>query len=186
MERWRWALAVLVGSAALVLVACGQAAPPAVSSPPATPPLHSLGLVPAKAFVADRVVLTRHTVRAGTPIAGFLLVTNASTQPVNLTQGCEPDLVVVIGNRLIRPSPAFPTDCRSRPFVLDPGVNRFPLSVVTTRLSCLEPGGRSVAPMPKCDANGPPPLPAGTYHTLLFGSGDLALPEPAPVDVTLT
>lgn len=151
-----------------------------------TTPLKSVGLIPAPAFVTDRVVLSKHKVRAGTAIAGTLVVTNRSSNPINLTKQCEPDYVIVIRNRAINQEPAFTTSCVSQPLILHPGVNRFPISVTTTYFACLQPGGESTSPMPKCMTNGPPPLPPGNYSTVLYGSGDLALPEPVPVRVKLT
>lgn len=157
---------------------------PTTTRPPT--PLKSFGLVPAAAFVTDRVVLTNHTVPAGTTIAGTLIVTNTSPNPINLTQSCEPNYVVVIRNRLVNQEPAFTTSCSSQPLILHPGTSRFPISVTTTYFGCLQPGGSSVTPMPKCTTDGPPPLPSGRYTTVLYGSGDLALPQPPPVNVTLT
>ena len=99
-----------------------------------TTPLKSVGLIPAPAFVTDRVVLSKHKVRAGTAIAGTLVVTNRSSNPINLTKQCEPDYVIVIRNRAINQEPAFTTSCVSQPLILHPGVNRFPISVTTTYL----------------------------------------------------
>ena len=164
----------------------GQPTSAAPSSTTTTIPLKSVGLISAEPFVKDRVVLTKHAVRAGTTIAGTLIVTNASSNSLNLTQRCEPDYVVVIRNRVVQQEPAFTQMCSSQSLILHPGVNRFPISVTTAYFECLQPGGTSVRPLPKCSANGPPALPAGSYTTELYGSGDLALPEPAPVNVTLT
>lgn len=169
----------------------GGSVPPSANpiepAPTTLPPIptKSAGLVPAATSITDRVMLTRHTVRAGTTIAGTLIVTNASHSPINLTQTCKPDYAVVIRNRVIHQEPAFTTGCSSQPFLLHPGTTRFPISVITTYFGCLQPGGSSATPMPKCTAHGPPPLPVGIYSTLLYGSGGLALPEPAPVTVTL-
>ena len=148
-------------------------------------PLKSVGLAPAAASVTDRIVLTKHNVRAGTTIAGTLIVTNTSPNPINLTETCEPAYAVVVQNRAIRQEPAFTASCSSQPLILHPGTNRFPIAVATTYFGCLQPGGSSVTPMPKCTANGPQPLPVGIYRTVLYGSGDLALPEPAPIVVAL-
>ncbi len=149
-------------------------------------PLASLGLVPAPPHITDQVVLTRTKVRAGTEFAGTLIVTNASSVPVNLSHGCRPDFAVVINNQVIKQSPAFAAACDGQPFMLQPGTNRFAISVITTYFACVQPGGTSVYPIPPCSAGGAPVLPAGRYHTVLYGSGDLPLPEPAPVNVTLT
>jgi hypothetical protein len=185
-------IAAAVVGMCLGLAACssgaaeGPAQPPVPTTTSTTIPLKSVGLISARPFVRDRVVLTKHTVRAGTTIAGTLIVTNASSSPVNLTSECEPDYAVVIRNRTVQQEPAFTTGCSSQPLILHPGANRFPISVTTTYFECLPPGGTSVSPLPKCSPDGPPSLPAGRDTTVLFGSGDLALPEPAPVNVRLT
>jgi hypothetical protein len=174
--------------ACVTLAACGptirgatQMAPPAT-----TVPLASLGLVPAALHIADRVVLGKHKVQSGSNIAATLVVTNASSNPIDLTQRCQPDFAIVVSNRIVKQVPAFTTSCRARPLILRPGANSFPMTVATTYLECLQPGGHSVTHLPACTHNGPPPLPAGDYHTVLYGSGDLELPEPAPVDLQLT
>lgn len=182
--------AAVITGAVVALVSCGQT-PTASPKPTAvttttTVPLTSLGLIPAASHVEDRVVLTKSKVRAGTSITGTLIVTNASPVPINLTLRCRPDFAVVISNPIIKQEPAFTTPCSSQPMFLHAGANRYPVSVTTTYLSCLQPGGRSVAPIRECTKEGPPPLPAGIYRTVLYGSGDLALPEPPPVEVHLT
>ncbi len=101
---------------------CAGSAPPSASpirpAPTTAPPIppKSTGLVPAAASVSDRIVLTKHIVRAGTTIAGTLIVTNTSANPINLTQTCQPDYAVVIRNRVINQEPAFTTGCSSQPF----------------------------------------------------------------------
>jgi hypothetical protein len=61
--------------------------------------------------------------------------------------------------------------------VLKPGPNRFPLKVVTTYESCLQPGGQSTATtfIPKCLSSGSssilPPLPPGRYFTKVVTMG---------------
>ena len=183
-------VAAAVLAVCLGLAACTNGRQPTSAAPSSTTttiPLKSVGLLSVGSFVKDRVVLAKHTVRAGTTIAGTLIVTNASSNSVNLTQRCEPHYAVVIGNRIVQQEPAFTKSCSSQPLNLHPGANRFPISVTTTYFECLQPGGNSASPLPKCSANGEPPaLPAGRYTTVLYGGGDLALPEPAPVNVTLT
>jgi hypothetical protein len=183
-------VAAVIVAMCLGLAACSKGAAEGPAQPPVptttTIPLKSVGLISARSFIKDRVVLTKHTVRAGTTIAGTLIVTNASSKAVNLTSECEPDYAVVIRNRIVQQEPAFTTGCSSQPLILHHGANRFPITVTTTYFECLPTGGTSVSPLPKCSADGPPPLPAGRYTTVLYGSGDLALPEPAPVNVRLT
>ncbi len=151
-----------------------------------TVPVGSFGLIPAAPHITDRVVLAASTVHAGTTIEGTLVVTNGNSEPVNLTQECEPDFAVAINNAVIKQAPAFAAACSAQPLILHPGINRFPISVITTYFGCLQAGGSSESSMPRCTASGAPALPAGSYHTVLYGSGNLSLPEPASVTVTLT
>ena len=57
-----------------------------------------------------------------------------------------------------------PTECPA-----PPGPNRFPVKVITTYASCVQPqpdGSSSPTPLdPWCSVAGPPPLPAGRYVT---------------------
>src|SRR5450631_1886304 len=103
----RTALPVAAGLVAICLglAACTNGTQPTSAAPSSTTttiPLKSVGLISAGSFVKDRVVLTKHSVRAGTTIAGTLIVTNGSTNPVNLTSGCAPDYAVVIRNRMVQ------------------------------------------------------------------------------------
>ena len=189
--RRTWSRAAVIAGAVLALVLYGQttasARPTAVATTTTTVPLTSLGLVPAARHITDRVVLAKYKVRAGTSIAGTLIVTNASSVSVNLTKRCEPFYAVVIRNRTVNQPPLFETACRPKPLLLHRGSNRFPILVTTTYSHCQVPGlGTSLVPTPRCTSDGAPPLPVGSYHTLLYGSGDLALPQPPPVRVTLT
>ena len=77
--------------------------------------------------------------------------------------------------------------CSNGPLIIEPGINRFPITVVTSYFECVQPGSSSVTPIPECTTSGlPPPLPRGIYHTTLVGSGATPLPEPASVSVTVT
>lgn len=171
-----------------LLTACSSPTPKAVQTTETSttkPPLTD-GLVAADPRLADRVVLSRDRVAPGQPISGTLVVTSKAPGPINLTRSCRPKFQVVIGNRAITQQPAFTEECSSQPFYIKPGTNRFPITVITTYFECLQPGGSSVISIPACGPDGAPPLPPGIYHTTLFGSGATPLPEPPPVDVTLT
>jgi hypothetical protein len=145
-----------------------------------------MGLIPAASRISDRVVLSEHTVSAGTSISGTLEVTNQSPTAVNLTRLCRPNFAVVIASGVIDQRPGFAQPCTNQPFIVEPGTNSFPISVLTTYFECLPPGSSSLTSEPSCTGSTMSPLPAGSYHTILYGSGDLALPEPAPVAVTVT
>ena len=171
-----------------LLTACGSPVPNAARSTETstTKVPSSDGLVAADPRLTDRVELSRNRVVSGQPISGTLVVTSKAPTPINLTKTCRPDFQVVIGNGSITPNPGFAAVCGLQPFYIQPGTNRFPITVITTYLGCEQPGGSSAIPTPTCVKNGPPPLPPGVYHTILFGSGATPLPEPAPVVVTLT
>ncbi|MGO8871291.1 MAG: hypothetical protein ACLQPH_07785 [Acidimicrobiales bacterium] len=112
-------------------------------------------------------------------------MTNHGSTPINLNKGCRPDFQVALTSKTYQPMIAFAAVCTLRPFIIRPGVNRLPVQVVTTYESCLQPDASSAVSIRKCVNNAPPPLPTGKYEAVLFGSGDLPLPEPRPVPVTL-
>lgn len=170
------------------LTCCGSPAPKAARSTETstTKPASSDGLVAADPRLTDRVELSKSRVVSGQPISGTLVVTSKAPAPINLTRTCRPDFQVVIGNGSITQHPGFAAVCGLQPFYIQPGINRFPITVITTYLGCEQPGGSSAVSTPTCVKNGPPPLPPGIYHTALFGSGATPLPKPAPVEVTLT
>lgn len=187
--RMTWLKVAFIAGAALALASCSHTPTASSKSTEVTTttlPPDSLGLVPAAPRITDRVVLKTTKVKAGANIAGTLIVTNASQAPVDLTRRCEPDVAVVLHNRSVDQQPAFAAACGLRPLLLVPGENRFPISVSTAYDACQQAYGHSMTTMPACTNGEPPPLPAGTYHTVLYGSGDLGLPEPFPVQVTLT
>jgi hypothetical protein len=187
-------MTVRIGAAAAIIVVAGAVAAcsstPATSSsrPPATTvpvALASLGLVPANPHLKDRIELATSSVRAGTPVDAVLMVTNHASTPINLTKTCRPQFAVVLARGASVYRVAFAQACSSAPFTMVPGVNRIPSAVLTTYSSCGPSRGHPPKGGPACVHGGPPPLPAGSYRAVLEGSGDLALPEPAPVTVTL-
>jgi hypothetical protein len=115
---------------------------------------------------------------------GRLILTSTSSEPVNLTQQCELDCAVGISNQVIKQRPAFTMASSPRPLMLQAGTSRFPIAVTTSYFECLQPDRtlnsrfRRVQPVAR--------LPAGSYHTVLYGSSDMALPEPAHISVVLT
>jgi hypothetical protein len=145
------------------------------------------GLVPAAPGLAVRLVLSRTSVTAGTPIAGTLVVTNPGRRPVNLNHGCRPQYAVVLTRPGIPPTAGFPALCGSRPFIIKPGQNRLPVTVFTTYSGCTQAAGQATSTVPACRHGRQlvPPLPPGRYRAVLVGDG-LPLPAPAPVAVTLS
>jgi hypothetical protein len=179
---------VTVIAVAIVVSACGStpttpSSRPAATTVPAS--LAALGLVPADPHLTDRIHLATSSVHAGTPVDAVLVVTNHASTPINLTTRCRPQFAVVLARGASVYRIAFAQVCSSEPFTIAPGVNRIPSAVLTTYPSCGPPSGRPPTGGPACVHGGPPPLPAGSYRAVLQGSGDLALPEPSPVTVTL-
>jgi hypothetical protein len=184
----RGGVATAVIAMAGAVAACSSTPATSSSRPPATTvpaALAALGLVPANTHLKVRIELASTSVRAGTPVDAVLMVTDNASTPINLTTRCRPQFAVVLARGASVYRVAFAQVCSSAPFTITPGVNRIPSSVLTTYPSCGPPGGHPPTGGPACVHGGPPPLPAGSYRVVLEGSGDLALPEPAPVTVTL-
>jgi hypothetical protein len=178
-----------VGLIVLLLVAvaaaCGQtqASTTNTTGVPTTtaPPLPGgYGLLPSDPHLSDRIVLSTNRITSGHIIYGSLVVMNHGTAPINLTKRCMPHFGVALSSSHYIPQMGFPADCRSTPFIINPGSNRFPIGGSTTYDSCGEASAE-----PPCIDRGPPPLPAGAYDAVLIGDGYLALPQPHPVPVTL-
>jgi hypothetical protein len=137
----------------------------------------------AKSPISIRITLDQSRVVAGMPIKGTAVLTNTGHKRM-LVQQCAIDgwLEVGLANKATPFSPGF-FDVECRPsVVLAPGPNWFPVTVLTTYLSCLQPGGKSQVFVPKClstDQSGSsttlPPLPAGRYSTKVVTVG---LPRP--------
>jgi hypothetical protein len=148
---------------------------------------NSFGLSPADPRFTDHLELSRHRTHAGQSISGYLVVTSKASRPINLTSQCRPRFEVVINNAAVKQRPVFTRLCSNNPLIINPGINRFPITVVTSYFECVQTGGSSVTPIPACTASGlPPPLPPGIYYTTLIGSGATPLPEPVSVRVTVT
>ena len=187
--QWTHVVGALLGGVAVSACGTSHASSPPSTTPAApttTVPADAHGLVPADPRLSDRIVLSTHRVAAGVTISGYLVVTSRASAPINLTKKCEPSFQVVVANQSIRQEPAFDAMCSDRPLMIQPGANRFPVTVTTTYFECGQPGTTPQSTVPVCGPDGPPPLPAGRYRAIVVGSGDLALPEPAPVGVTLT
>ncbi len=178
-------LAVTGGLAAGLLSACA-APPPAGNSPPApraTAP--AIGLSPASPLLTTRLVLSKARVRAGASFTGTLVVSNHGNTAINLTRRCRPQFAVVLENAQHPPDAAFTEICSNAPMLMAPGDNQLPVRVRTNYSSCSQ--GPAAVPMPTCGPGGEiPSFPAGRYAAVLVGNGDLALPAPRAVAVTVT
>jgi hypothetical protein len=142
------------------------------------------GLVPAPRGLTDRLVLPQTHVTAGTAIKGTLIVTYRGRKPINLNRGCRPQYAVALTNHRVPPHVGFTAACGMAPFVIEPGENRLPVTVVTTYLGCTHDAWQATGSLPACLRGRQlmPPLPAGRYEAVLVGDG-LPLPAPAPVPV---
>jgi hypothetical protein len=179
---------VTVIAVAIAVSACGSTPTTPSTRPPATTvpaSLAALGLVPADPHLTDRIQLATSSVHAGTPVDAVLVVTNHGSTPINLTTRCRPQFAVVLAQGATVYGVAFGAVCSSEPFTIVPGVNKLSSLVLTTYSSCETRGGHPPRNVPACVHGGPPPLSAGSYRAVLEGSGDLALPSPAPVRLTL-
>ena len=151
----------------------------------------------AKSPITIRIKLDQTRVMAGVPIKGTAVLTNTGPKRM-LVQQCAIDgwLEVGLANKTTPFSPGFfEVECPPS-VVLAPGPNRFPVTVLTTYESCLQPGGQAVVFVPKClstDQTGSstalPPLPAGRYtakvvtvglprHTAVSNSVGVTLQSP--------
>ena len=144
--------------------------------------------------VSVHLTLVTKKVEAGQPIAGTVVLTNTTSKRV-LVNACAEDGWLQVGLKgkgysyapnslLINCAPTIE---------LRPGKNRFPITVLTVYESCLQPGGSSVTPMPRCVLIGgtgrteQPPLPPGKYETSVFISGLSNLTQtPNRIAVSLT
>jgi hypothetical protein len=175
-------VSLVYGKGALRNVSCTHVPGPAVSCG---------GLLPSLRGISDRIVLDTNVARAGTPIHGDLVVTNVRGSTVELRDphGCRPGYAVGLTGATLPAgnAPAFAAVCSAEPLVLPQGTTRFPIDVITTWSGCTNgpPPTSARYRIPRCTAHGePPPLPAGRYVAVLYGSA-LALP-PATAPVTLT
>jgi hypothetical protein len=146
----------------------------------------ALGLAPADRRLRDTIELNTSSARVGTPLRGTLVVTDDTAIAVSLTHGCRPSFAVVLVDRHLVNRVAFAPSCLHTPLVIEPGVNRLAVEVLTSYSACGSPTPHPAAGLPVCVRGGPPELPAGRYQAVLEGSGNLRLPEPRPVTVTLS
>jgi hypothetical protein len=195
-----WSLGCLLVAAATVVAglvaACGSPQAPALApgtSPVGAPatirpaPAGATGLIPAPRGLTDRLVLRQARVAAGTPIKGTLIVMYRGPAPINLTRHCSPQYAVVVTNHRFPPEAAFASRCSLLPFIMKPGENRLPVTVLTTYLSCSEVRKQATSSSPACRRGRQkmPSLPPGRYEAVLVGDGQLPLPAPVPVPVVL-
>ena len=153
-----------------------------------TVPNESLGLLPASLQLSTRIVLSLTHVVAGSPIKGFVVVTNRG-KPLNLSGRsgpfeCRPGYAVVLTNDRIQPDIAWPLNCSARGLLIPSGVTRLrsrssrPMTVVT----CMPPRSPSRSAYRVFGCHRCPPAPTEQFSSAQgFDS-----PLPKAVSVTLT
>jgi hypothetical protein len=117
-------------------------------------------------------VLDQTRVVAGTTIRGVALLTNETGHTVTI-QACATDAWLLIGlsNSRIPFNPITPTVACPPSVKLAPGLNRVPITVLTTYVACTRTKSSATPQLPACLRTGQPPLPPGSYvtKTLIVG-----------------
>ncbi len=162
--RWRHRLVIAAAVCAILagvgaLVATGRTGSTHVSGSSTT------SSPTAQAPVEIGLVLDRTGVNAGTPIDGEALLTNTTGRTMTVNT-CARDgwLFVGLTNNQVAYFPnRFYIGCLPT-IQLKPGLNRFPISILTDFQGCVESRSEATPQVPAClPANGVPPLPAGSY-----------------------
>lgn len=124
----------------------------------------------------------------GTPITGFVDVTNTTGKPIIITDACAGWIPIGLsGHEVLYGGGLSERTCP--PLQLPVGTSRTPARVLTMYSICTEPGGAAAVPTPRCI--GPrhdqePPLPPGQYTTKTWIGGLVpSLARPEEVRVTL-
>jgi hypothetical protein len=130
--------------------------------------------------VKVQVSLHRSRVVAGQSIKGTVVLTNTTSRPITV-ESCAQNGWLQVGLKghgytyqATRTLIACPPSIR-----LAPGANHFEVSVLTNYEGCLQPGGESRRSLPRCTSTGPPPLPPGTYSTIVSIMGLAQATQPS-------
>lgn len=170
-----------LGLASLALATCGPVAEADGAQASPRPP------------IKVHLTLATNRVVAGHPIKGTVALTN-TTQKAITVNTCAIDGWLDVGLQDSSYSPSFfhPAVGCDPSVRLEPGANRYPVTVVTTYSSCQapQPSGTSPSSFPTCTVSDgrerPPPLPAGRYSTVVEFVGLAGLTQtPNRVVVTL-
>ena len=165
----------------LALLALGAAGPVAAASGAPAPPI-----------TVHLTLRTDHVV-AGHRIKGTVALTNTTHEAITVNT-CAIDgwLDVGLKSRSYSPTFAHPLVGCAPSVRIRPGTTRYPVTVVTTYGGCSqpEPSGTPPSALPICTVSdgreGPPPLPAGHYATVVEFVGLTGLAEtPGRATVTL-
>jgi hypothetical protein len=165
----------------LALLALGAAGPVAAASGAPAPPI-----------TVHLTLRTDHVV-AGHRIKGTVALTNTTHEAITVNT-CAIDgwLDVGLKSRSYSPTFAHPLVGCAPSVRIRPGTTRYPVTVVTTYGGCSqpEPSGTPPSALPICTVSdgreGPPPLPAGHYATVVEFVGLTGLAQtPGRATVTL-
>ena len=211
MRRQVFRSAICAAVTVMMLTACGagsvpQAAPRHGSTTRCAPPPFSVMTLPitsrlAPADLGVRLTLPVSSVQAGSVICAKISLVNSTDHAISLP--CELAFGVGLRSRVASQMIGFAgVGCDGYRKLL-PGVMTYLTPVVTTYTECAGPGGsfarkiagRLVEPPPKCivgpglhPAMTPPPLPPGTYATVIAidGQGNQQIRLPRSSVLTLT
>jgi hypothetical protein len=141
-----------------------------------------------KSPLSIRVDLTTTSIRAGHTVYGVALVTNSSSKSIRVqTWECDQWLLVGLANKDVPYDPAVAISACSDAIILEPGVNRVPITVSTMYQECAggPPTGKKID-IPWCPKTGMPALPKGTYHVVVITNGIPKIASYSRVRVTIS
>jgi hypothetical protein len=150
------------------------------------PPSHVAAAPPP---VSTRIELPGTAFVAGTDVHGSLVIDNETGKTMTLEPvgACHYKWAVSLTNAETPLSVVFTRECGSHRTVLQPGENRFPVTVPTTYTVCTGAGGVGGAGEVHCLPDGSiPPLPPGDYQVVLSTDPQGILPTPAAVTAHVT
>jgi hypothetical protein len=138
-----------------------------------------------KTPLSIRIQLGQTRVTTGQTIKGFAVITNNTSKRITVETCARSGWIQVgLANKTITYDPVWLTVACAPTIQLKPGVNKFPIQVITKFQRC---GGRPVTVNdPPCTPKSGPPLPAGRYSTKVATLGlPAGTPTPPAVAVTL-
>jgi hypothetical protein len=161
--------------------------------PTTTAPSTSSVPAPAPGGISARIVLSTHTLVAGSTEPGTFVIENATGAPVRLTTGgpvaCKPGWTVILTNNMLPQEAASSSSCDSQPMVVRVGETRLPFTLLSDYQTCSETGHAQGTLTPACgkDAKGldaSPPLPPGEYRATFFSDISRFIPvQSVPVRI---
>jgi len=146
------------------------------------------GTADTTSSLSIRITLDKATVTAGVNLRGVAYITNSSDQSV-LVPSCNKGGLLAVGiqNKTIPWQLAIAGVGCTMNYHVPPGTMRIAFEAFTTYDTCAPQSSDSNGSSPLCVDQRPPPLPKGTYHTVV---GMLGLPPgtklSSPLTVNLT